>query len=81
MKTPTTESERHELRRNEMRASDVATELNVSITQVYQYIEDGELTAWEAAKKGAKRADYRITRADFERFRKTRLKNAPNAAA
>ena len=81
MRTPATEAERHELRRNEMRPSDVAQELNVSITQVYTYIEDGELTAWDAAKRGAKRRDYRITKADFLKFRESRTINAGKSAA
>lgn len=81
MKTPATEAERHDLRRNEMRPSDVAAELNVSVTQVYQYIGAGELPVWDAAKKGAKRRDYRVTRADFEKFRKSRMINAGKSAA
>lgn len=76
MRTPANETERHILRRNELRPSDVAREANVSMTQVYQYIDDGELPAWDAARKGAKRRDIRITRADFERFMESRKINA-----
>lgn len=81
MKTPATEAERHKLRRNEMTVSDVAREIGYSTTQVYEFIHAGELPAWDGSKPGAKRKDYRITRADFEKWFASRKVNGGKSAA
>jgi excisionase family DNA binding protein len=81
VRTPATEAERHELRRNRMTVSEVAREIGYSRTQVYAFIKAGELTAWDGSRPGAKRKDYRIMRADFEKWYASRTINAGKSAA
>lgn len=47
--------------------------------QVRRWIEDGELTAFDASRKDAKRKDYRIAPEWLEAFKEKRTRNAEAA--
>lgn len=71
-----TESDRHDARRNWMRPSEVGERCGgVTAGQVCQWIKDGDLKAFNAAKKNAKRPDYRIRPEWVDEFEKKRTVN------
>lgn len=74
------EQERHEARRNWLKPETVADMLGgVSVSQVYAWIASGELCAFDASKKDAKRKDWRFRPEWVAAFNAKRTKNAEAA--
>lgn len=73
--SPTSEAEREQARYTLLSIADVAERTGVGSDQVAGWIHDGELTAMDVSKKGAKRRTYMVRPEwleDFERRRTTR---------
>lgn len=80
MNRPTSESERHEARRNWWDTAKIAEECGgVTTAQVRDWIDGGELRAMDVSSVGAKRPEWRSRPEWVEAFKARRTKNAEAA--
>lgn len=75
--TPTSEGERHEARRRWLTTVQAGELLGgVDVSTVRELIRDGHLKAYNAARPGAKRADWRLLPEWVEEYRRKRMNAA-----